>query len=108
MEASLKELAKLEKLAASSAAGPSKGKSPSVDASLDALLQSLRETRAQIQAGAASTDTYAALQRRVEAAKKDVDDRQKEVYSSLARFGKTLDKVRRSRPPLVHTARLRR
>ncbi|KIP09492.1 hypothetical protein PHLGIDRAFT_86552 [Phlebiopsis gigantea 11061_1 CR5-6] len=88
MEASLKELAKLEKLASSS----SKSKSPSVDASLDALLQSLRETRETIQAGSASADTLAALQRTVESTKKDVDDRQKEVYSSLARFGKTLDK----------------
>lgn len=91
MDPSLKELAKLERLANS---GSSKGKSPAVESSLDALLQSLRETKERTQSGNASTDTFSMLQKKVESTKKDVDERQKEVYNSLARFGKALDKVR--------------
>lgn len=92
MEASLKELVKLEKLASSS--GSAKGKSPSVDDSLDSLLRTLSETKENIQSGAASQDTFNLLSKKVESTKKDIDERQKEVYSSLARFGKALDKAR--------------
>lgn len=99
MDASLKELAKLEKLASSS--GSSKGKAPSIDDSLDALLRSLRETKETIQAGTASLDTYSSLAGKVEGTKKDVDERQKEVYNSLQRFGKSLDKVGHG-SPVVH------
>lgn len=92
MDASLKELTKLQKLV--SGAGSSKGKSPSIDDSLDALLRSLNETKDKIQSGAASPGTYVMLSKKVESTKKDIDERQKEVYNSLARFGKALDKVR--------------
>lgn len=91
MEATLKELAKLEKLVSNSSS--SKGKTPSIEDSLDALLRTLHDTRDRIQSGDANLDTYTTLQQKVDASKKDVDDRQKEVYNSLARFGKTLDKV---------------
>lgn len=90
MDAALKELAKLEKLASSS--GSSKGKTPSIDDSLDSLLQVLRETKDSIQSGTATPDTFGSLSKKVESTKKDIDERQKEVYSSLARFGKALDK----------------
>ncbi|GJE87199.1 hypothetical protein PsYK624_032820 [Phanerochaete sordida] len=90
MDASLKELAKLEKLASSS--GSSKGKSPSIDDSIDSLLRSLREAKDSIQSGAATPDSFSSLSKKVESSKKDIDERQKEVYNSLARFGKALDK----------------
>ncbi|EDR14274.1 uncharacterized protein LACBIDRAFT_305943 [Laccaria bicolor S238N-H82] len=83
MEGPLKELTKLEKL--------SNGKAPSILDSLDALLRSLQDAKEAIQAG----DTYEPLQplaQVVEMRKKEVDDRQKEVYSTLSRFGKALDK----------------
>lgn len=84
MEGPLKELTKLEKL--------SNGKAPSILDSLDALLCSLQAAKEAIQAG----DAYQPLQplaQVVEMSKKEVDDRQKEVYSTLSRFGKALDKV---------------
>ncbi|KAI0341728.1 hypothetical protein BDW22DRAFT_1407904 [Trametopsis cervina] len=90
MDASLKELAKLEKLASNSPS--SKGKSPCITDSLDSLLRSLRETKDSIQTGAANETTFSMLSQRVDSTKKDIDDRQKEVYNSLAKFGKTLDK----------------
>ncbi|CAL1704875.1 unnamed protein product [Somion occarium] len=90
MDVPLKELAKLEKLATSSASA--KGKSVSVDDSLESLLYSLREAKERIQAGTASPDTLLNIAKTVESTRKDVDDRQKEVYNSLARFGKGLDK----------------
>ena len=89
MEPSLKELSKLEKLA-----GSSKSKAPSIDDSLDSLLRTLRETKESIQSSTAAPDTFSSLSKKVESTKKDIDDRQKEVYSSLARFGKALDKAR--------------
>jgi hypothetical protein len=92
MEASLKELTKLEKLVSNS--GSSKGKAPSIDDSLDALLRTLRETKESIHAGTSALDTYTKLASQVDSTKKDVDERQKEVYNSLNRFGKSLDKVR--------------
>ncbi|KAI0695931.1 CTLH/CRA C-terminal to lish motif domain-containing protein [Cytidiella melzeri] len=88
MEASLKELTKLEKLASSSA----KGKSPCIADSLDSLMRSLRETKERIQTGNIDESSFSALSQKVDSTKKDIDDRQKEVYNSLAKFGKTLDK----------------
>ncbi|KAK7693618.1 hypothetical protein QCA50_003187 [Cerrena zonata] len=93
MDASLKELAKLEQLAASNAgASSSKGKSVSINDSLEALLYTLREAKERIQAGNASPDTLNDINTKVESTRKDIDERQKEVYNSLARYGKTLDK----------------
>ncbi|KAJ7109324.1 CTLH/CRA C-terminal to lish motif domain-containing protein [Mycena epipterygia] len=89
MDGPLKELAKLEKL---TAAASGKGKSPSISDSLDSLLHSLREARDTIQVGPVSSDLFLQLSQTVELKKKEVDDRQKEIYSSLSRFGKALDK----------------
>lgn len=92
MDGPFKELAKLEKL--TSNASSAKGKSPSIADSLDALLYSLQEVKDRIQAGSASGETLVLLAKTVEAKKKEVDERQKEVYNSLTRYGKALDKVR--------------
>ena len=97
MEGPLKELAKLEKLAAGTPSA--KGKAPSVDQSLDALLDSLRNVKERFQAGTGSQATLETLAKTVEEKKKEVDDRQKEVYNALAKFGKALDKVRRCWTP---------
>ncbi|TCD64437.1 hypothetical protein EIP91_004082 [Steccherinum ochraceum] len=90
MDGPLKELAKLEKLVSNS--NTAKGKAPSVSDSLEALLLSLKEAKERVQGGTASPETYTSLAKTVESTKKDVDDRQKEVYNSLARYGKALDK----------------
>ena len=92
MDAPLKELAKLEKLISNSS-GP-KGKSPSISDSLESLLLSLRDAKQRLQNGADTAEVHLSLSKSVEASKKDVDDRQKEMYNSLARYGKALDKVR--------------
>jgi len=85
----LKELAKLEKL---TAGGSGKGKAPSISDSLDSLIHSLHEARDAIQPGTVSPDLLLQLSQTVELKKKEVDDRQKEVYNSLSRLGKALDK----------------
>lgn len=90
MEAPLKELAKLEKLTSKSSA---KSKFPSITDSLDSLLQSLHDAKDELEAGAPSSDVLAELAQTIDSKKKEVDDRQKEVYSSVARLGKALDKV---------------
>lgn len=91
MDAALKELEKLEKLASNSRSA--KGKAPCISDSLDSLLRSLKETKGRVQAGTASEDTLARLASVAESTKKDIDERQKEIYNSLARYGKALDKV---------------
>lgn len=90
MDAPLKELAKLEKLTEQSAG---KGKSASIGDSVDSLLQSLRDVKDRLEAGTETDNTFSQLAITVEARKREVDERQKEIYSSLARFGKGLDKV---------------
>lgn len=90
MEAPLKELAKLEKLTEN---GFGKLKSPSISDSLDLLLQSLRDAKGRLEVGAETQVTLSQLASTIEQRKKEVDDRQKEIYSSLSRFGKALDKV---------------
>ncbi|KAL1675679.1 CTLH/CRA C-terminal to lish motif domain-containing protein [Schizophyllum commune] len=88
MDACLAELAKLEKLTSPTG----KGKAPPVPDSLDSLLQSLREARAQCEAGNVSASSLKSLSRTVDARKKDIDDRQKEVYNAVSKLGKALDK----------------
>ena len=90
MDGPLKELAKLEKLTEN---GSGKGKSASIGTSLDSLLQSLRDVKDRLEAGTETEDTFSQLAKTVEARKKEVDERQKEIYNSLSRFGKALDKV---------------
>lgn len=88
MDGPLKELAKLEKLTAA------RGKAPSINDSLESLLSSLQGAKERLLAGEDCVDTLLHLARTVEAKKKEVDERQKEIYSSVARFGKALDKVK--------------
>jgi hypothetical protein len=87
MDASLKELTRLETLTASS------GKSPSVIESLDSLLASLREAKEEFLVGNYTGERLNHLTQKIESKKREIEDRQKEVYSVLSRFGKTLDKV---------------
>lgn len=93
MDAALKELAKLGKLSTDG-----KAKSPPIDQTLDALLTTLRGEREKVQSGCASAETFEGLAAKVESLKKDVDERQKEVYNSISRYGKALDKAR---PPCL-------
>jgi len=88
MDAPLKELLKLEKLTEKS-----QGKTPSIENSLDSLLGSLREVKDRINAGSITEDTFVLLAQTVEAKKKELDEKQKEIYNAIARFGKALDKV---------------
>ncbi|KAJ7285889.1 CTLH/CRA C-terminal to lish motif domain-containing protein [Mycena rebaudengoi] len=86
----LKELSKLEKLTAGTSG---KGKSPSICDSLDSLLDSLRETKAAIQPGTSvPPELLIQLAQTVELKKKEIDERQKDIYNCLSRFGKALDK----------------
>lgn len=88
MDAALKELAKLEKLTADG-----KAKSPPIDQTLDALLTTLRAERERVQSGNGSPGAFEELAAKVERLKKDLDDRQKEIYNSISRYGKALDKA---------------
>mgnify|MGYP001359649610 CR=1 FL=1 len=87
MEGPLKELNKLESLTSSNAKGPS------TQDTLDALLASLREAKDAIAAGGVDPARLQSLAKTVEGQKKDVEDKQKEVYSSMSKFGKAWDKV---------------
>ena len=92
MDAPLKELEKLQKLVSDE---PSMGKSktPAIQDSLNSLLQTLYEQKKKLEAGLATESELTTLARTVEARKKEIDERQKEIYNSLARYGKALDKV---------------
>ncbi|TFY83893.1 hypothetical protein EWM64_g113 [Hericium alpestre] len=91
MDGALKELAKLEKLTSKSSAG-NKGKSPAINDSLDLLLQTLYGQKKRLEDGLATEEELQELAKTVETRKKEIDDRQKEVYNCLARYGKALDK----------------
>jgi len=94
METALKELEKLQKLT-SDEQSTSKGKTPAIQESLNSLLQTLHAQKKRLEAGLANEAELTTLARTVEARKKEVDERQKEIYNSLARYGKALDKVSR-------------
>lgn len=91
MDGPLKELARLEKLAAGASVG--KGKAPSTDQSLDALLDTLRSTKQRFESGTGTRATLVMLAKTVEEKKKEIDERQKELYNATAKVGKALDKV---------------
>lgn len=94
MDPLLKELTKLEKLTTANA------KVTSITRSLDSLLLLLQQAREAFLRGDCSKETIRILVQEVESKKKEVDDRQKEVYSALSRLGKALDKVpNASKPP---------
>jgi hypothetical protein len=94
MDTVLKELEKLQKLVSDE---PSTGKSktPAIQESLNSLLQTLHVQKKRLEAGLATEAELSSLARTVEARKKEIDERQKEIYNSLARYGKALDKVSR-------------
>jgi hypothetical protein len=90
MEGPLKELARLEKLTSKSTA---ESKSNTAVDSLESLLQYLNDTKSAFEGGSANEDTILQVAQAVDTHKREVEDRQKEVYSSLSRLGKALDKV---------------
>ncbi|KAF8610159.1 hypothetical protein BDV93DRAFT_517340 [Ceratobasidium sp. AG-I] len=70
-----------------------KAPAPPVGQSLDALLSHLHELKSKLADGPPpSNDDYKLLAKVVDEKKKDVEERQKEVYASLGRVGKLLDK----------------
>ncbi|KAG6337209.1 hypothetical protein ID866_1881 [Astraeus odoratus] len=72
--------------------GTPKGKAPPIDSSLDSLLQTLFQVKDRLEAGTISEDTFALLAQTVEAKRKDIEEKQKEIYSAIMRLGKALDK----------------
>ncbi|KAF8326027.1 CTLH/CRA C-terminal to lish motif domain-containing protein [Cantharellus anzutake] len=95
-DAILKELDKLEYLFHGSSEAPKvvsvKSKSSSIPKSLDGLLAALGDAKRQLASGVSSDVVKDSLGKAVEARKKDMDERLKEVYNSLGRIGKSLDK----------------
>ena len=89
MDAALKELVKLEKLI------NAKEKCALAPSILDSLLQTLYQAKETLKTGDLSPEQFISLARSIEATKREIDDRQKEVYSATSRFGKVLDKVSR-------------
>jgi len=95
-EAIYKELDKLDALYGVPGKGAAKTKTKSIETSLDTLLASLRDAKRQLTSGEKSlSDVASSVTGAVEVSKKEIEDRQKEVYNSLNRLGKALDKVRR-------------
>ncbi|KAF9510400.1 hypothetical protein BS47DRAFT_1300282 [Hydnum rufescens UP504] len=91
----LKELDKLEFLfhnASTPALSSIKVKSPSIPSSLDALLSSLTDAKRQLDSGVSPNTVGAQISNAIDGRKKDIDERLKEVYNSLGRIGKTLEK----------------
>ncbi|KAH9079631.1 CTLH/CRA C-terminal to lish motif domain-containing protein [Lactarius deliciosus] len=91
MDAALKELDKLQYLTSDSPS-TNKTKTPAIQDSLNSLLQTLHAQKRRLEAGIASEAELETLAKTVESRKKEIDDRQKEIYNSLARYGKALDK----------------
>ena len=92
MDAALKELDKLQQLT-SDLSSTGKSKTPAIQDSLNSLLQTLHAQKKRLEAGITSEAELATLAKTVESRKKEIDERQKEIYNSLARYGKALDKV---------------
>ena len=92
----LKELDKFQFLfhnAQTPAPGSVKVKSPPIPSSLDALLAILKDAKQQLDSGVSPNTLGAQISNAIDGRKKDIDERLKEVYNSLGRIGKTLDKV---------------
>lgn len=89
MDAALKELVKLEKLI------NAKEKCSLAPSILDSLLQTLYQAKEALKTGDLRAEQFISLAQSIEVTKKEIDDRQKEVYSATSRFGKVLDKVSR-------------
>lgn len=96
-DAIYKELDKLDTLYASSGkkGASAKSKTKSIPASLDALLVSLLDAKQQLASRSKTVAEVAvSVTAAVDTSKKEIEDRQKEIYNSLNRMGKALDKVR--------------
>uniref|UniRef100_A0A0W0F9A1 LisH domain-containing protein n=1 Tax=Moniliophthora roreri TaxID=221103 RepID=A0A0W0F9A1_MONRR len=89
MDGPLKELSKLEKLTANTG---TRGKTPSIADSLDSLLEVLERTKQQVASDGASKETWKFSIDTLDSKKKEIDEKQKEIYSSMSRLGKALDK----------------
>lgn len=85
----VQELAKLRAVTE----GTSKGKNPSIEGSLDSLLQTLYQVKDKMETEPVTEDTLALIAQTVEAKKKEIDEKQKEIYNAIVRLGKTLDKT---------------
>ncbi|KDQ18524.1 hypothetical protein BOTBODRAFT_28908 [Botryobasidium botryosum FD-172 SS1] len=91
----LKELDKLERLSSftsSAIRSTTKTKSPSISDSLDSLIASLKDAKQAAETGQAPEEYVGGLSSAVDDRKREVEERQKEIHSSLARFGRALDK----------------
>ncbi|KAI6106414.1 CTLH/CRA C-terminal to lish motif domain-containing protein, partial [Pisolithus croceorrhizus] len=89
MDVPLKELAKLRAVTE----GTSKGRNPSIEGSLDSLLQTLHQVKNKIETESRNKDTLVLLAQTIEAKKKEIDEKQKEIYNAIVRLGKALDKT---------------
>ena len=92
MDSALKELDKIVKLTSSTS--PVAGKSKPIHVSLDSLLHTLHDYKSRLQASTLTEAELGELPKLVESTKKEINDRQKEVYNEMAKYGKALDKVR--------------
>ncbi|KIK31264.1 hypothetical protein PISMIDRAFT_85678 [Pisolithus microcarpus 441] len=89
MDVPLKELAKLRAITE----GTLKGRNPSIEGSLDSLLQTLYQVKNELETDSMSKDRLVLLAQTVEAKKKEIDEKQKEIYNAIVRLGKALDKA---------------
>ncbi|KAG8691837.1 hypothetical protein FRC11_007803 [Ceratobasidium sp. 423] len=84
------------KTARASTGKKSKSKAPAIGQSLDVLLSNLYELRQKVGNGESSStvtdEDFKLLANNIGEKKKDIEERQKEVYTSLTRMGKLLDK----------------
>lgn len=87
MDAPLKELAKLEDLTSPN------GKEHSIESTLDSLLKALQDVKQRVLSEEMDTPIFQGLVQTIESKKKEIEERQKEVYSSINRLGKVIDKV---------------
>ncbi len=104
MDVCLKELSKFEKLSEFTASGgrsSSKGKSVSIADSLDSLLGTLQDLKRQLEIDAPCDNELSGILKVVEDRKKEIDERQKEIYASMTRYGKALDKVSSSSSSII-------
>ncbi|GJJ12159.1 hypothetical protein Clacol_006400 [Clathrus columnatus] len=92
MDASLKELSKLEKSQVYPSAGDSSSSTHrTVSDTLESLLDSLQSLKQRV-VTESNPQVLRELPDLVESKKKEVDERQKEVHASLGKLGKAIDK----------------
>lgn len=94
-DAMQKELDKIQSLT-SIAPTELRTKSAAIGDSLDALLADLHQAQAALRTGIDPQSVMKAVNVNTEIHKKQIDERQKELHNAHLRFGKAVDKVRRS------------